>query len=195
MGKCPDHDPVGVPGQNACGVPDGLPPTALRVRRGEKKGVPSQPAHPDLERHPGPRGALLDPHRQRLARQGAHSASPSPSPLPGPAGRDEGEDVAPGQVEKAQEILVHFRPSCGRDLSSREIPRRISPSLMVNGGRNRNTFSPAVPTTSPAARHRITVSFTSISISIPIMSPAPRTPHTTERPRALPSTPPPTPPP
>src|SRR3990170_4743766 len=183
MGICPDHDPVGVPGQNACGVPDGLPPPDLRVRRGEKKGVPPQSCHPDLERRACPRGCLLEHHRQRLARQGARSAPLSPSPLPGPSGRDEGQDVAPGQIEKAQEILVHFLPSCGRDLSSRESPRPISPSLTVNGGRNRNTFSPAVPTTSPAARHRITVSFISISISIPIMSPVPRISTTSGRSR------------
>jgi hypothetical protein len=64
------HDPVHVARQHARRVGDRLAAVQLDVVAAQEQRAPAQLVHPDLERHAGARGRLLEDHRQRLAGEG-----------------------------------------------------------------------------------------------------------------------------
>src|SRR5690606_39158749 len=64
-----DHDPVDVTREDARGVLDRLPASELDVAGRQEERVPAELEGPDLERDSRPGRALLEDHRQRLARK------------------------------------------------------------------------------------------------------------------------------
>ena len=100
-----EHDRVDVARQHAPGVLDRLTPAELKIRRRQGHRVTAELRHPDLERHAGPRGGLLEDQRHGPARHRIRM-QPRVDLHPGRQGHHAAE-LRRGQVVDRQEVTGH----------------------------------------------------------------------------------------
>src|SRR5690606_15465681 len=192
-----DHDDVDVAGQHARRIGDRLSAPELQVGMIKCNGLAAELPHRDIERHARAGRGFLEDHYQH-GMLDAFGAEPRRHHFAGAlhlvrdihdAPQGCGIDVtniyemAWGHVStsrigglRRQAWVVEMRRSAS---DKRDRPSAISASVMLSGGSNRSTLSPAETASSFSAAQAATTSATGGFSWSPVSRPTPRTSSTT----------------